>query len=392
MIKESPSAVLLFLMFIMISLNSVSGADPVDSYCPREFPFYSVNSTFHNNLKSVLGLLSSNNASKMGFYDISIGKGPNKVYGQALCRGDITNSTVCQECIEKASQDIMKRCNSEDAMIWYELCQVRYSFQKFFSIMVYTGKYPKQNDQQKNVSDPDRFDDFLKYLLASLSQEAAFNSANKFAAGDVHFHGNNKIYGLVQCTRDISGTDCSSCLSSALAELAACCSYREGGIIVSRTCNARFQLSEFFNASLAIHLPDPTFGGRWKWKAWMFVLIACGSVLILAILIGLCIACLMRKVDRDEEKNERALLQELASPKGVAITEEGDLIGLLCVQEDPGLRPTMSNVVVLLGSESMALPQPRHPAFSLGRLIHIYPSTSSNPSVNEIIFSDISPR
>ena len=36
-------------------------------------------------------------------------------------------------------------------------------------------------------------------------------------------------------------------------------------------------------------------------------------------------------------------------------------IGLLCVQQDPDDRPTMSDVVVLLGSESMALPQPRQP-------------------------------
>ena len=67
-------------------------------------------------------------------------------------------------------------------------------------------------------------------------------------------------------------------------------------------------------------------------------------------------------------------------------------IGLLCVQEDPELRPTMSNVVVLLGSELMALPQPRQPAFSLGRAFHLDPSVPTNPSVNEIMLSSILPR
>lgn len=67
-------------------------------------------------------------------------------------------------------------------------------------------------------------------------------------------------------------------------------------------------------------------------------------------------------------------------------------IGLLCVQEDPQHRPTMSNVAVLLGSESMVLPQPRQPAFSLGKMIRVDPSTSTNRSANESIWSSISPR
>ncbi|XP_019248391.1 PREDICTED: G-type lectin S-receptor-like serine/threonine-protein kinase At4g27290 [Nicotiana attenuata] len=38
-------------------------------------------------------------------------------------------------------------------------------------------------------------------------------------------------------------------------------------------------------------------------------------------------------------------------------------IGLLCVQENPSERPSMSNVIVMLGGESMILPKPNHPAF-----------------------------
>jgi hypothetical protein len=41
-------------------------------------------------------------------------------------------------------------------------------------------------------------------------------------------------------------------------------------------------------------------------------------------------------------------------------------IGLLCVKEDPADRPTMSFVVLALGSEPIALPLPIKPAFSLG--------------------------
>ena len=38
-------------------------------------------------------------------------------------------------------------------------------------------------------------------------------------------------------------------------------------------------------------------------------------------------------------------------------------VGLLCVQEDPDDRPTMSDVVILLSSATVTLPTPKRPAF-----------------------------
>jgi hypothetical protein len=38
-------------------------------------------------------------------------------------------------------------------------------------------------------------------------------------------------------------------------------------------------------------------------------------------------------------------------------------VGLLCVQEDPNDRPTMSNVVTMLDSEAATVPTPKQPAF-----------------------------
>lgn len=66
-------------------------------------------------------------------------------------------------------------------------------------------------------------------------------------------------------------------------------------------------------------------------------------------------------------------------------------IGLLCVQEDPADRPTTSDVVVLLGNESLSLPQPRQPAVSVGRFVPVNQS-ATNPSVNGLTVSNISPR
>ena len=42
-------------------------------------------------------------------------------------------------------------------------------------------------------------------------------------------------------------------------------------------------------------------------------------------------------------------------------------VGLLCIQEDPSDRPTMSNVVTMLDSETVTVPIPKLPAFVLRR-------------------------
>ena len=42
-------------------------------------------------------------------------------------------------------------------------------------------------------------------------------------------------------------------------------------------------------------------------------------------------------------------------------------IGLLCVQDDPSDRPTMSNVIKMLDSEITNLPTPKQPAFFIIR-------------------------
>ncbi|XP_049383761.1 G-type lectin S-receptor-like serine/threonine-protein kinase At4g03230 [Solanum stenotomum] len=58
-------------------------------------------------------------------------------------------------------------------------------------------------------------------------------------------------------------------------------------------------------------------------------------------------------------------------------------IALLCVQEDPGDRPIMSNVIIMLGSDhSMPLPRPNQPAYVTRKNYTIGASTSSSSSYN----------
>ncbi|KAE8728667.1 G-type lectin S-receptor-like serine/threonine-protein kinase [Hibiscus syriacus] len=70
-------------------------------------------------------------------------------------------------------------------------------------------------------------------------------------------------------------------------------------------------------------------------------------------------------------------------------------IGLLCVQEDPEDRPTMSSVIVMLATDTITLPRPAEPAFSVGRAVAPPLELTSSQgliSINMLTISNLSPR
>ncbi|KAL3754548.1 hypothetical protein ACJRO7_001743 [Eucalyptus globulus] len=60
-------------------------------------------------------------------------------------------------------------------------------------------------------------------------------------------------------------------------------------------------------------------------------------------------------------------------------------VALLCVQEDPSDRPTMSNAVFMLGSESATLPVPKKPAFAVRIGVSTTASSSSKPESSTVL-------
>ncbi|KAK3431856.1 hypothetical protein EUGRSUZ_E03732 [Eucalyptus grandis] len=321
-----------YLLFMFVLLSTLSfhmsvKADYLTNSCQHEYGNYSTNSTFGSNLKLLLDSLSYNTA-KTGFYNTTIGEGLDRIYGQTLCRGD-ASSTACESCVSNASEEIMKLCTAEDALIWYELCQGRYSFQDFFSNMVYTGKYPDSNSQDKLASDPADYYTYLMYLMKNISTEAAYvNSTQMFATGQINYSLSQTKYGLVQCTRDMSSNDCYNCMDSALGDLKACCYLQEGGTVVSRNCNARYEPYHFFNGSITSVLSYPASTGTGdKWKKERIVLVVGILGLLLAVLAGSCAVYFnRRKAKQDLERSPHAVLHDLVNPVSVEITEEGNLV------------------------------------------------------------------
>ncbi|KAJ8617997.1 hypothetical protein MRB53_014183 [Persea americana] len=244
------------LLLITFHIPTTNAADPLYHICDNTAN-YTNTSTFGTNLKLLLPSLSSNSTLNYGFYNTSIGQDTNEAYGLVLCRGDASSST-CQNCTQTASDEILSRCPNRSATIWYDDCLVRYSNTNFFGSTSTSVWYYKWNRQ--NVSDPDQFDKVLGDLMSNLSNRAASEPwLRMFATGQAKVSSFSNVYGLVQCTRDISASDCGRCLEAAINQIPNCCDKKRGGRVVGPVCNIRFEIYSFYgNSTIEAPAPSPS--------------------------------------------------------------------------------------------------------------------------------------
>ena len=240
---SKPIQLLLLCTFALFS--DVVFADPPYNICSTSIS-YAKDSSFENNLTNLLSSLSSN-ASISKFYNTSNGIGPDRVYGLYMCLDYITNES-CKTCITTATEDIVKLCpRATEAVVWEELCQLRYSNSNFIGSLNVTGNIGLDNKQ--NLSEPEKFESAVNQTISNLTKVASFGvSANMYATGEVPFE-DETIYALVQCTRDLIASDCSRCLQSAIGDIPGCCYASIGGRVLSRSCYLRYEFYAFYHGA-----------------------------------------------------------------------------------------------------------------------------------------------
>lgn len=234
------------LLILFASLAAPSLADPPYKNCSQNGN-YAINGTFHSNLVSLLSNMSLN-ASASKFHSASFGNGMGRVYAQYLCLNYVTNET-CGNCVAGASQDVIRLCpNDTEAVVWEEVCQLRYSSQDFFGSLDVTGN--QCYDNKMNISHPERFKIIVNDTLKNLTRVAA-PSLLKYATGEVNFKDSSSktLFGLVQCGRDLSSENCITCLRAAIEDVLANASFSVGARILSRSCYLRYELYAFYKGA-----------------------------------------------------------------------------------------------------------------------------------------------
>lgn len=98
----------------------------------------------------------------------------------------------------------------------------------------------------RTVSDPLVFNQKLRELFSEIAEEAP-EETELFEDEDIKMGDNKKLYGMGQCTRDLSSGDCKKCLDGIISELPSCCDGKEGGRVVAGSCNVRFEIYPFIH-------------------------------------------------------------------------------------------------------------------------------------------------
>ncbi|KAL3742078.1 hypothetical protein ACJRO7_017543 [Eucalyptus globulus] len=258
MIAPPRSAVPLLLSLLALAA-SAHGADPLKHFCGTNGNF-TANGTYGENLKALLTsvVAAAAAAADYGFYNLSTSGGsPDAVNAIALCRGDV-GAAECQRCLNDSAPDIVRRCPlQKEAIILYANCILRYSNRSIFRTNENLPAYglANPNNVTNNV---DQFNQVLRNLMDGLRDRAASgNSTRKFAVGNATAPNFQTLFGLVQCTPDLSWLQCDNCLMNAIGRIPWCCDQKQGGRVITPSCNIRFEVGRFFDPSAYESPPSP---------------------------------------------------------------------------------------------------------------------------------------
>ncbi|XP_052885627.1 cysteine-rich receptor-like protein kinase 25 isoform X3 [Gossypium arboreum] len=251
-----------FFFFLLLSLFSFTVEAQQQTYLLHNCPnttIFSPNSTYETNLNRLLISLTSNATAGSFFHNATTGKhNSDIVYGLFLCRGDVSTKG-CQDCVSTATKDVIQRCPVEKtAVIWYDNCLIHYSNQSIFSTLEVVPKFYLINTG--NVSNQERFNQ----ILATTMNDGAALALNdtlplkKFATREANVSRFQTLYSLLQCTPDLTTSDCNTCLRGAIADLPNCCDGKQGGRVLTPSCSIRYELYPFYNqTAVSVSVPPP---------------------------------------------------------------------------------------------------------------------------------------
>ncbi|XP_039072153.1 putative receptor-like protein kinase At4g00960 [Hibiscus syriacus] len=207
---------------------------------------FTTNSGFGRNRDNILTLLPTNVSRNGGFFNASIGQGPDRVYAQALCRGDLDEED-CFTYVNFTAHQLISSCKNQKAAFSWDgniPCLVRYSNEPFFGVLALEPIQEAINsdDISDAASNLTLFYQMWGELIEAVATKASMGSSRlKYATGVAE-----EIQALMQCPPDLSQSDCLTCLRTLVRRYTVCCRYYQGGYVETPSCRMRWDLYTFF--------------------------------------------------------------------------------------------------------------------------------------------------
>ncbi|GJU94160.1 cysteine-rich repeat secretory protein 38-like protein [Tanacetum coccineum] len=171
-----------------------------------------VNTVYQANVRNLLDSLVTNAPLQDGFFNTSVGDGSDQVYGLGWCRADVSPE-ACSECLSSSISKPLEDCpDRKDMAIWTSLCNLRYSNKSFF------GKRWTNSSSAtygvKRLDDPSVFSQGFS-MMESIAKNVS-SQPLMFGTGAINVGENGGRYGMGQCSRDLSKSECENCLEGLL--------------------------------------------------------------------------------------------------------------------------------------------------------------------------------
>ncbi|CAD6267042.1 unnamed protein product [Miscanthus lutarioriparius] len=214
---------------------------------------YTDGSQYKKNLDQFLAALPTAAGDNGWFYKGSAGSGPDAVFGLIMCFAD-RDASDCLYCISTASAGITTACpGSRNVSAAYDACVLRYS----------TAPIPTTADLGYVFAEPltgigmpltsEAVLDVWVPLMAALSSSIAFDTSRSFRSSMPYSSTGSQemeMYGLAQCTRDLNGSECSTCIRSYAVRLRKLFPSHTGCSIKGYSCYLRYQVSFLIDITL----------------------------------------------------------------------------------------------------------------------------------------------
>ncbi|KAL5707581.1 non-specific protein-tyrosine kinase [Ranunculus cassubicifolius] len=284
-------------LLLLLQFNLTTAQTKLQQFC---YDDYSSNSQYEANLEILLTSIANNTTgSKARFYTNTVGTIPDRIFGIFQCRGDVSPEE-CNKCAQAATVGIVDQCpRKKDITIYYDKCWMRYSNKVIISTM--SGD-PKWSSEGKNVSNPDQFRNKLNQLMLEIVAHAISNSTEimYYASGEKRVIDSQTIYGLVQCSQDISRRDCGRCLTNSVNQIPPFFYAKDSGRLLKPSCSMHFDIFKFYDSAIS---PVLTTRQPKASDAVTKIVFPTGSVLLILVLITVTLMYLRRKKKLEISKN-----------------------------------------------------------------------------------------
>ncbi|KAB5547900.1 hypothetical protein DKX38_011306 [Salix brachista] len=339
--------------------------------------------------------------NKFAFKDV--GEPPDRLYVLAQCMDDLTNEE-CAMCFTQISTLIPSCFPSTGGRVYFDGCFIRAENYSFYREVLgpedtkrCSGIVSKRQEFSVAV------DEVLSQMLLKAPSFRGFASMHETSNGI-------SAYGMASCWKILDRDLCSNCLSEAVASALSCIPSTEARVL-NAGCFLRYSDASFANDSNGDYSEEEVF-------SYVTYIMGVGLICVFAIGIGVCVGKLSyrRKIRlKQSEETEDLVLEERVQymqfkyatldtatqsfsesnrlgrggfgevfkawkhfqsstvqgiiDKSMEIEDAEEIqrvvqIGLLCTQESPNLRPTMTEVVQMLRKEEVELPSPSKPPFT----------------------------